>query len=76
MLVIAVVMLVIVVLAVLVVTFVAYPHRGQEVPAAPWLGDAMARAADAAPTLPTEGDEGAGLGAGPDAGPEDAKHKR
>ncbi|MCU1538100.1 MAG: hypothetical protein JWP82_2451 [Humibacillus sp.] len=54
---IALVMLVIVVLAVLVVTYVAFPHRGQEVPAAPWLGDAMARAAEAAPTLPTEGDE-------------------
>ncbi len=39
------------------VTFVAYPHRGEEVPDAAWLGDAMARAAEAAPTLPTEGDE-------------------
>ncbi|MBB6626580.1 hypothetical protein H5V45_04505 [Nocardioides sp. KIGAM211] len=57
MLTIALVMLVIVVLAVLVVTYVAFPHRGEEVPAAPWLGDAMAKAAEAAPTLPTEGDE-------------------
>lgn len=62
MIVIALVMLVIVILAALVVTFVAYPHRGEEIPAAPWLGEAMAKAADAAPTLPSEG--------------EDARHKR
>lgn len=54
MLVVTLVMLVIVVLAALVVTYVAYPHRGEEVPAAPWLGEAMARAVDAAPTLPSE----------------------
>ncbi len=58
MLLIALVMLVILVMAALVVTFVAYPHRGEEVPAAPWLGDAMARAADAVPTIQTEGDDG------------------
>lgn len=57
MLVIALVMLAIMILAVLVVTFVAFPHRGEGIPAARWLGDAMARAARAAPTLPTEGDE-------------------
>ena len=51
MLVIALVMLVIIVLAVLVVTFVAFPHRGEEVPAAPWLGEAMTKAAEAMPTL-------------------------
>ena len=51
------IMVVIVALAALVVTFVAVPHRGEQVPNAPWLGDAMARAAEAAPTLPTEGDE-------------------
>ena len=57
MLVIALVMLVILILAALVVTYVAYPHRGEEVPAAPWLGDAMAKAVEAAPTLDnTEGD--------------------
>ncbi|HEU4811863.1 MAG TPA: hypothetical protein VFT00_06960 [Nocardioides sp.] len=54
MLVVTLVMLVIVALAALVVTYVAYPHRGEEVPAAPWLGDAMARAVEAAPTLPSE----------------------
>ncbi len=51
MLFIVIVMAVIVVLAVLVVTYVAYPHRGEPLPAAPWLGEAMARAVDAAPTL-------------------------
>jgi hypothetical protein len=42
---------VIVVLAGLVVLYVAFPHRGEEVPAAPWLGDAMSRAVEAAPTI-------------------------
>jgi hypothetical protein len=53
-LVIATAMLVILVLAALVVTYAAYPHRGEEVPAAPWLGDAMAKAAEAAPTIEGE----------------------
>lgn len=44
-------MLVIVLVAALVVTFVAFPHRGEEVPGAPWLGDAMNQAADAIPTI-------------------------
>jgi hypothetical protein len=48
---IAVVMLVILAVAGLVVAFVAFPHRGQELPAAPWLGEAMARAAEAAPVI-------------------------
>ena len=51
MLLIALVMLAILVLAVLVVTFVAFPHRGEEVPAAPWLGEAMTKAVDALPTI-------------------------
>jgi hypothetical protein len=53
-LVIALAMLVILVLAALVVTYAAYPHRGEEVPAAPWLGDAMTKAAEAAPTIEGE----------------------
>jgi hypothetical protein len=53
-LVVVVVMLVIVVLAGLVVVYVAYPHRGEDLPAAPWLGEAMAKAADAAPILEPE----------------------
>ena len=56
MLVITLIMVAIVVVAALVVTYVAYPHRGEDVPSAPWLGEAMTRAADAVPTLPTEGD--------------------
>jgi hypothetical protein len=47
-------MLVIVAIAALVVTFVAFPHRGEELPAAPWLGEAMSRAAGAMPTLDEE----------------------
>jgi hypothetical protein len=47
-------MLLITVLAGLVVAYVAYPHRGEQMPAAPWLGDAMARAADRAPLLEPE----------------------
>ena len=44
-------MVVIVVLAGLVVTFVAFPHRGEEVPGASWLGDSMNKAVDVLPTL-------------------------
>ncbi len=39
----------------LVVLYVAYPHRGEDVPRAPWLGEALAKAADRAPVL-TEDD--------------------
>ena len=38
----------ILVLAGLVAAYVAFPHRGEGMPATPWLGDAMAKAADAA----------------------------
>jgi hypothetical protein len=47
-------MLVILAIAGLVVLYVAYPHRGEEVPAAPWLGDAMSKAVDAAPLVELE----------------------
>ena len=50
-------MLVIIVIAGLVVVYVAYPHRGEEVPNAPWLSDMMNRAADAAPVLEPEYDD-------------------
>ena len=46
-----VVMVLILLLAGVVTAYVAYPHRGEEMPAAPWLGDAMAKAADALPLL-------------------------
>ena len=58
MLVIIVVMILILALAGLVVAYVAYPHRGEQLPAAPWLGEAMARAVDAAPLVePVHGRE-------------------
>jgi hypothetical protein len=47
-------MLVIVVVAGLVVTFVAFPHRGEDIPGAAWLGDGMAKAVDVLPTLEPE----------------------
>jgi hypothetical protein len=40
----------------LVLTYVAFPHRGAAVPAAPWLGKGMAKAVDALPTLDAEED--------------------
>ena len=57
-------MLVILVLAGLVVLYVAFPHRGEDVPAVPWLGEALRRGVDSAPTLdntaedPARPDEG------------------
>ena len=57
-----VVMVLILLLAGLVAAYVAYPHRGEQMPATPWLGDAMAKAADAAPVLDDEDDRIFGLG--------------
>jgi hypothetical protein len=48
-------MLLIIAVAVLVVVYVAYPHRGQEMPNAPWVGEALKRTVDAVPTLEGEG---------------------
>jgi hypothetical protein len=45
-------MLLILVVAAAVVVYVAYPHRGEDVPHAPWLGEAMKRGVDAMPALP------------------------
>ena len=50
-------MVVIVALAGLVVTFVAFPHRGEDVPGASWLGDTMNRAVDVLPTLDNTSDD-------------------
>jgi len=50
-------MLAILGLATLIVVYVAYPHRGRSVPAAPWLGDAMTRGVDRLPTLDNTLDE-------------------
>jgi hypothetical protein len=44
-------MLGIVVLAALVVVYVAYPHRGHDVPTVPWVGRAMRRGVRLLPTL-------------------------
>ncbi|MBA2953476.1 hypothetical protein GON03_04060 [Nocardioides sp. MAH-18] len=46
-----VVMVLILLVAGVVAVYVAYPHRGEDVPAVPWVGDAMAKAADAMPVL-------------------------
>ncbi|WP_183407679.1 hypothetical protein [Nocardioides marmoriginsengisoli] len=44
-------MLLILVTAGVVVAYVAFPHRGEDLPVAPWLGDAMKRGVEAMPTL-------------------------
>lgn len=44
-------MLAILVVAGAVVVYVAYPHRGEEVPGAPWLGEAMRREVDTVSAL-------------------------
>ena len=49
-------MLVILVLAGLVVLYVAYPHRGEDVPFAGWLGRLLRRGVDTAPTLDNTAD--------------------
>ncbi len=50
-------MLGILLVAGVVVVYVAFPHRGEDIPGAPWLGDAMNRAADAVPVLEEEDGE-------------------
>jgi hypothetical protein len=47
-------MLVILLLAAAVVVYVAFPHRGADVPGVPWVGEAMTKAVDAVPTLDEE----------------------
>jgi hypothetical protein len=39
------------VLAGLVVVYVAFPHRGEEVPSAPWVGDVLRKGVELLPTL-------------------------
>jgi len=48
---IVIVMIMILVIAAIVVVYVAYPHRGKDLPGAPWLSDAMSRGVDALPTV-------------------------
>lgn len=49
-----VVMVLILLLAGAIAVYVAFPHRGEELPGAPWLGEVMERAADAAPVIEPE----------------------
>lgn len=51
---IVVAMIVIVLLAGVVVVYVAFPHRGEDVPGAPWLGKLMHRGARSLPTVEPE----------------------
>ncbi len=44
-------MVAILVICGLIVAYVAFPHRGEELPGVPWLGEAMNRATDSLPTL-------------------------
>jgi hypothetical protein len=46
MIVLVLLMVVILLAAGAVVVYVAFPHRGEEVPGAPWLGDALQRGVD------------------------------
>ena len=48
---IVVAMLVIMILAGIVVLYVAFPHRGEEMPHTPWVGDAMRKGVEMLPTL-------------------------
>lgn len=48
------VMILTLLVAAVVVVYVAFPHRDQDVPGAPWLGDAMKRGVDALPVLDDE----------------------
>jgi hypothetical protein len=50
-------MLVILVLAGLVVLYVAFPHRGEDVPYVGWLGRLLRKGVDNVPTLDNTSDE-------------------
>ena len=50
-------MLVILVLAGLVVLYVAFPHRGEDVPHVPWVGRLLRKGVDNVPTLDNTSDE-------------------
>lgn len=51
---IVVIMLLILVVSAAVVAYVAYPHRGEDLPMLPQIGDAMRKGVDALPTLEDE----------------------
>ncbi len=50
-------MIAILLIAGLVVVYVAYPHRGEDVPNAPWVGDAMRKGVNLLPTLDNQTEE-------------------
>jgi hypothetical protein len=50
-------MLVILVLAGLVVLYVAFPHRGEDVPHVPWLGRLLRKGVENVPTLDNTADQ-------------------
>lgn len=62
-------MLAIVLLAGVIVVYVAYPHRGEDVPTAPWVGAAMRKGVSLLPTLDnqTDNDDGSPAETSPDA---------
>ncbi len=47
-------MVVIVLVAGVFIAYVAFPHRGEDLPGAPWLGRLMRRGAEALPTVEDE----------------------
>ena len=49
-------MLVIMVLAGVVVLYVAFPHRDEEMPRTPWVGEAMKKGVSMLPTLHNQRD--------------------
>ena len=55
-------MLLIVLTACLVVVYVAFPHRGQDVPRMAWVGRAMRRGVDRLPTLDNQAQQQAQQG--------------
>jgi hypothetical protein len=74
-------MLVIVAIAGVVVLYVAFPHRGEEVPHVPWVGRLMRKGVDNAPTLDNTSEEDPGHEdwsldlTSPDPGPSEPQHR-
>jgi hypothetical protein len=51
-------MAVILLITAIIGTYVAFPYRGERLPAAPWLGDAMRKGVEALPVLDEDDNEG------------------
>jgi hypothetical protein len=51
-------MLVALVLAGLVAVYVAFPHRGEDIPHVPWIGHLLRKGVDNAPTIDNTADPG------------------